>query len=135
MTYVTYDINNNITGVFSAAQSFPTTIVTDTDPTVQAFLSAMFIPPITRRQFFQQLAAQGIIANTDAVAALSTGTIPAALQTLINGLPVSEQFQATMLVLGADSYFRKHPFTIAMGTAYGWTSTQMDTFFLTAATL
>ena len=90
---------------------------------------------ISDRQFFQQLAVQGIITQADALAAVKTGTIPAALQQLIGGLPTDQQFGATMIVSGATTFERNHPLTIAIGTAYGWTSDEVDALFRTAGAL
>lgn len=90
---------------------------------------------ISDRQFFQQMAAQGVITQADALAAVKTGTVPAALQSLINALPADQQFGATMIVSGATIFNRHHPLTVAIGTAYGWTSSQMDAFWIAAAAL
>lgn len=103
---------------------------------------ATYTPPpplapasISDRQFFQQLAVQGIISQNDALAAVKTGAIPDALQQLINALPSDQQFGATMIVSGATTFERNHPLTIAIGTAYGWTADQMDALFSAAAAL
>lgn len=90
---------------------------------------------ISDRQFFQQLAVQGIISQDDALAAVRTGAIPEALQQLINGLPVDQQFGATMIVAGATTFERSHPLTIAIGSAYGWSVDRLDAFFRAAAAL
>lgn len=90
---------------------------------------------ISDRQFFQQLAIMNVITQADALAAVKTGTLPAPLQALINGLPADEQFGATMILSGATTYYRNNPLTIAFGTAYGWTSAQIDAFFTAAALL
>lgn len=90
---------------------------------------------ISDRQFFQQLAVQGIITQDEALAAVKTGAIPVALQQLINGLPAAQQFGATMIVAGATTFERDHPLTVAIGTAYGWTAAQMDALFQAAAEL
>jgi hypothetical protein len=103
---------------------------------VTQVLTTVSTPPdITRRQFFQQLSVQSVITQAQALAAVQTGTLPASLQTLINGLPTAEQFGATMLLCAAEAIQRSHPMTVAIGTAYGWTSAQMDTFFITASQL
>lgn len=90
---------------------------------------------ISDRQFFQQLAVQGVITNDEALAAVKTGTIPAALQGLINALPADQQFAATMLVAGATTFDRNHPLTLTIGQAFGWSSDQMDTLWIAAAEL
>jgi hypothetical protein len=93
------------------------------------------IPNILRRQFYQQLSVQGIITQAQALAAVQGGTIPAPLQTVVNGLPSAEQFGATMMLAADATFSRNHPMTIAIGTAYGWTSAQIDSFFQAASQL
>ncbi len=87
---------------------------------------------ISDRQFFQQLAIAGIISNEDALAAVKTGTIPAALGALIAQMPVEAQFGAEMILSGATIFERNHPMTIAIGMGYGMTSEQVDDFFRAA---
>jgi len=134
MPYVSRDANNNINGVYANRQDFTSEFLADNDPTLIAYLSPP-VPDISRRQFYQQLAVQGIITQAEALAAVTSGSIPAALQVLINGLPSSEQFPATMLIVGNDTYHRSHPLVAQIGIAYGWTSAQMDAFFNAAAAL
>jgi len=93
------------------------------------------IGSISDRQFFQQLAAQGIITQAEALAAVKTGTIPATLQAIVNALPPDQQFPAQMLLSGATVFERKHPLTSAVGSAYGWSSVQVDQFFISAGAL
>lgn len=91
---------------------------------------------ISDRQFFQQAAVLGIITQAEALAAVQTGTIPAVLQTIVDGIEdPDEKFAATMLLSGATTFERAHPFTEAVGDALGWTSEQIDQFFIAAAQL
>ena len=91
---------------------------------------------ISDRQFFQQAAVSQIITQAEALAAVQTGTIPPVLQTVVDGITDSDQkFAATMLLSGATVFERNHPFTHAVGTALGWTSEQIDGFFMAAAAL
>lgn len=89
--------------------------------------------PITRRQFFQQLAVQSIITNDEALA--SGVTIPAALARLIGGMPSDQQFNAKMLVMYAPEFLRDHPVTVAIGKAFGWDGARIDAFFNAASRL
>lgn len=104
-------------------------------------IAAFVAPPkpvpdiISRRQFFQQLAAMGIISNADALAAMQTGFIPAPLQAIINTLPPETQFEAQMLIVGADSFNRTHPLSETVRIALGWTVEQKDDFWRAAANL
>lgn len=98
--------------------------------------TATAIPDISDRQFFQQAAVMGLITKTEAVAAVATGTIPVSLQGIIDGLESEdERFAATMLLAGATTFQRTHPFTEAVGAAMGMTSEQIDKFFLAAGAL
>lgn len=90
---------------------------------------------ISDRQFFQQLAVQRVITQDEALAAVKTGDIPAALQRVIDGLPPGQQFEATMIVSGATTFQREHPLTVAIGSACHWTSDQIDALFQAAAEL
>lgn len=91
---------------------------------------------ISDRQFFQQAAVLGVITQAEALAAVQTGAIPAILQTIVDGIPDADQkFAATMLLAGATSFERAHPFTNAVGAALGWTSEQIDQFYIAAAQL
>ena len=102
-----------------------------------------YVPPpppipsiISDRQFFQQAAILGIITQAEALAAVQTGAIPAVLQTIVDGITDPDQkFAATMLLSGATVFERNHPFTEAVGAALGWTSAQVDQFFVAAAQL
>jgi hypothetical protein len=89
---------------------------------------------ISDRQLFQQLAVQGIITESDALAA-NAAVIPPALLTLINAMPSDQQFAAKMLVSGATTFYRDNALTVAIGTAYGMSSSQIDAFFTAAAAL
>jgi hypothetical protein len=98
------------------------------------------IPPsipteISDRQFFQQLATQGIVSQDDALAAVKVGILPSPLQAIVNGLPADQQFSAEMLLCGAIAFQRSHPLTAAISAAYGWTAEQVDAFFIAAAAL
>lgn len=89
---------------------------------------------ISDRQFFQQLAIDGIITQDDALAS-NAAVIPPALMAIITAMPSEQQFAAKMLVSGATVFERSHPMTAAIGAAYGWTSEQIDAFFQAAAQL
>lgn len=90
---------------------------------------------ISDRQFFQALALQGTITQAEAIAAVATGTIPAALRGFIDVLNGAEAFAAEMLLSGATEFRRHHPLTVAIGQAQGMTPEQIDAFFQFAVTL
>jgi len=97
----------------------------------------VFVPPvISDRQFFQMAAMGGIITQAEALAAVQTGVIPSVLQTVVDGITDPDQkFAATMLLSGATQFERVHPLTEAVGAYLGWTSEQIDQFFIQAAGL
>lgn len=88
---------------------------------------------ISRRQFFQQLAVQEIITQADAIAAMTRGTVPVPLQTIIDILPKEEHFGALMLVIGATTFQRTHPLTEIVRQALQWSIEQKDIFWRDAA--
>lgn len=91
---------------------------------------------ISDRQFFQQAALLGIITQDEAIAAVATGAIPAMLKNIVDGVAdESARFAATMLLSGATVFERAHPMTEAVGASLGWTSAQIDQFFIRAAAL
>lgn len=72
---------------------------------------------ISDRQFFQQLAVQGIISKEEALAAVKTGVIPGPLQALVDTLPEDQQFAAEMLISGATLFHRTNALVPAIGAA------------------
>lgn len=93
-------------------------------------------PPeeISDRQFAHQLAIAGVITQAEALDFVKTGTIPAALQAIVDAIADDDaRFDAEMFISGATIFKRNHPLTIAIGSAYGWTSEQMDTFWFAAS--
>lgn len=94
------------------------------------------IPIISDRQFFQQAAILNIITQAEALAAVQVGTIPSNLQTIVDGISdPTQKFAAQMILSGATTFDRNHPLTTEVGNALGWTSEQIDQFFLDASTL
>ncbi len=93
-------------------------------------------PVISDRQFAQALKIAGVITFQEALAFVQVGTIPALLQGAIDAIQdQATRESAELLVAGATEFFRLHPMTIALGTALGWTSAQMDALWATAAGL
>lgn len=91
---------------------------------------------ISDRQFFQQLAVEGTITPAEALAAVRTGELPAALLAILAGIAdEAERFAAEMLLSGATQIERAHPLTDAIGAATGRTPPQIDDFFRAAALL
>ena len=94
------------------------------------------IPAISDRQFFQQAAVMGLITKDEALAAVKVGTIPAAMQAIVDAIPDPDaKFAATMIISGATTFNRDNPLTNQVGMAMGWTSEQLDQFFMAASLL
>jgi len=87
---------------------------------------------VSRRQFFQQAAVAGIITENEALAAVTTGALPASITAYISTLPVDQQFGAKML-FSANEFLRSSPMANAFGTSIGMTAEQIDDFFLAAS--
>lgn len=91
---------------------------------------------ISRRQFFQHLAAMTIITKAEALAAMQGGVIPAPLQAIIDQLPTEDdRFEAQMFVVGAQNFNRLHWLTDKVRQAMAWTLEQRDEFWREAAKL
>jgi len=90
---------------------------------------------VTRRQFFQAAAQEGLITNAEALSILATGTMPASLATAIAMLPTASQFAAQMAILGDQNFTRSDALIVALGGAMGQTSAQIDALFVLAASL
>lgn len=94
------------------------------------------IPIISDRQFFQMLAMTGTITQQEALDAVKTGSIPGAIQTMVDAIEDDdERFVAQMLLSGATTFRRDHPITSQIGAAQGMTEQQIDEFFVAASQL
>src|SRR4051812_23428952 len=107
MRYALVDANDVVVNVIEledTAQYTPAkglTLVAGRDwpAPAQVELQPVIPETISDRQFYQQLAVQGIISQDDALAAVCVGTIPAAIQNFITSLPdAAQQFNAKMLL-------------------------------------
>lgn len=90
---------------------------------------------ISDRQFFQQMAIEGRITQQEALDAVGSGIIPAAMDVLVEQLPSSQRFAARMLIRGATTFRRAHPVTELIGQLYGMTAEQIDATWRAAAKL
>lgn len=90
---------------------------------------------ISDRQFFQQLAIDGEITEAEALAAVATGTVPAALAAVIAALPSPDQFAANMFLQGATTFERNHPMTVALAGLMGWDDEMLGALWTAAAQL
>jgi len=90
---------------------------------------------ISDRQFYQQLAIQGVITQAEAIAAVGPGTLPAALASLIAQLPAGVQFDAKMKASGATQFSRSSPLVATIAQLFGWDGPTTDTFWIAASQL
>jgi len=105
------------------------------DPHVQEYVNRPPpVPTISRRQFFQQAAIAGIITESEALAAVTTGALPSSILAFINTLPADQQFGAKML-FSVSEFVRSSPLANAFGTAIGMAPEQVDDFFTAASQL
>ena len=101
-------------------------------PPEEDFLPAV---SISDRQFFQQMANDGRITQQEALDAVGSGVIPAAMDALIDQLPPEDRFAARMLVRGATMFLREHPVTVLIGQLYGMTGADIDQLWQEASAL
>jgi hypothetical protein len=92
-------------------------------------------PTVTRRQFFQAAAEFNLLTQAEVLALFATGAVPAEIATVIAALPTAQQFPAQILLLGALNFDRANPTLIALRTAIGQTSAQIDALFVLAGSL
>lgn len=111
-----------------------------TEAEADAIRTANAPPPavpqeISDRQFFQQLAVMGLITEDEAIAAVATGTLPAAMAAFIDQLPAKQQFAARMALQGATTFLRSNPLVKTFGAMQGMTSAEIDDLWRAAAVL
>lgn len=92
------------------------------------YVDGAFVPPppppppvpesISDRQFAMEARDRGYITQAEALAFVSTGTLPAALVDIITALPTPEaRDDAELLLAGATVFERSHPLTLQIGNA------------------
>jgi hypothetical protein len=135
MPYVQRE-NGAIVGVYANRQEgYAVEELQDVASEVVAFLNPPPpVPPISRRQFFQQAAIAGVISESEALAAVTTGALPAAITAFVGTLPADQQFGAKML-FSVSEFVRSSPMANAFGQTLGMTPEQIDEFFEAAAAL
>jgi hypothetical protein len=90
---------------------------------------------ISDRQFFQQLALEGKITQDEALAAVQTGVLPAAIATIVAKLPTTQQFAAKMLLCGATTFERSSAIVPVLAQLYGMSSADLDALWTAATAL
>jgi hypothetical protein len=90
---------------------------------------------ISDRQFAQGLAHNGLITNDEALAWVSTGTLPAAFVAFIESLPVEQQFDVKIVLVGATQFDRANPLVSAFGANANMNSAALDAFWIYCSNL
>lgn len=95
-------------------------------------------PPssISRREFYQGLAVAEKITKDEALAAIKTGTIPAALQAMIDSMSDEDAaFKAECLLAGASGFERDNPLVMIFAINEGMSETEVDDFWRLCSSL
>ena len=89
---------------------------------------------ISRRQFFQQASAAGLISEDDALEAMG-GRLPKVLSDSVNKLPIDYQFGAKALLVGAQTFERSNALTPIVARSLGLNQEQTELFWAAASKL
>lgn len=105
--------------------------------TIEPFVApGEYIAPISRRQFFAGLEKRGKITKAEALAAMKSGVLPAALQTIVDGITdANQRYEIDMLLSGATEFRRDNAFVPIFAAAINWNNKHTDDFWKFAATL
>lgn len=96
------------------------------------------VPPsvpevISRRQFYEQLEVDGIISKAEALAAMKTGTLPAALQAVVDGMTdENAKYDAEMKLVGATDFYRTSALVMVFAIVIQWSEERVDQFWTDA---
>lgn len=92
------------------------------------------IPKITRRQCSKQLFTMGMISSAEAIAMASWAEAPQMIESIFASMPEPDQTNAR-IDFASELYERQNPLLNSVMTAAGSTSTDIDNFFIAAASL
>lgn len=98
-------------------------------------LTAAFPVEISKRQFYQQLAVEGLITEAEALTVIQSGVLPAAMEAFILQLPSDMQFSTRMLLAGAQTFERGHAMSQALEAHMDFTEAQVDQIWVDASKL
>lgn len=90
---------------------------------------------ISKRQFYQQLAIEGLITEAEALSVIQSGVLPAAMESFISQLPTDMQFSTRMLLAGAQTFERGHAMSQAFEAHMNFTEAQVDQIWIDASKL
>lgn len=89
---------------------------------------------ISKRQFYLQLLAIGMVTQAEVLAVMRSNTLPAAIQAILAQLDEDNQFNVEMFLIGAIEFERNHYVVDMFASMLDWTSEQVDDFFNIAQT-
>lgn len=82
---------------------------------------------ISRRQFFQELANREMITKEEALAAITSGTLPAEFENLVAAILDEDiEWQARMALCGVTTFLRANWFVDYFAAMKGFSSAYMD---------
>lgn len=85
---------------------------------------------ISRRQFFEGLALKGWITKAEALSAMQTGAIPAALQAIADAMSDEDaRFKVMLMFAGNNGFYRSHPFVLVFAMARQMSEAETDEFW------
>ena len=91
---------------------------------------------ISDRQFAHALALSGLLTETEALAWVKVGEVPAALQVVVDAISDNDvRFGANMLLGGATVFERDHPMVSALAAGLAMSSEQIDAIWQLGASL
>lgn len=85
---------------------------------------------ISRRQFFQELANREMITKEEALAAITSGTLPTEFENLVSAILDEDiEWQARMALCGATTFLRNNWFVDYFAAMKDFSSAYMDDFW------
>lgn len=90
---------------------------------------------VSPRQFLIAMKNEGVITDTEALAAATAGTVPAAIDAIFAALPADDALDARITWAKMSSVDRANPLFGAVFTALGRSNAEVDDFFRAAAAI
>lgn len=91
---------------------------------------------ISRWQFYYGLFLSGKITDDEALAAVSSGAIPAAIEAIVDAIPdAPAKLLAKMLLVSATDFYRSHALIATFAAAEGMTEEDVDNFWRLCASI
>lgn len=127
--YTVVDVGHPLWGTVDVAQIAPHSEQVALPPTAEELRISM---SLSFAQLLIGLVTEGWITEAEGEAWL-TGTLPAAVLSLIATLPAGQQFAAKARATAPSEVLRLDPLVASLGAAQGKTEAELDAFFTTYA--